>query len=238
MSNPDKTPIDIHNPPPADADPLVWMEYRHAVERAAIVDKKPVEERGTYDVWREPRHDASVFDWLDSTYRIAPPAPDPLDAVAPGHNPERWTVRILMEGKAKIGASLRVMDSEEVRGLRGAGSNTIYARAIGGKWLDQPHGTLLDGITYATTQPPGYFLPKSAPVKRIVPFTAATFPKGEVWVRREGWADGARSLVVAVCEDHILAGQSLRVNFKTGKGMKHSLDGGNTWLPWGVEVES
>jgi hypothetical protein len=148
--NPDNTPIDIHNPPAPDADPLVWMEYRHAVERAHFGEGKPAEYMNTRGSW-QPRHAQGLMDWKESIYRIAP----------------------------------------------------------------------------------------LAPVKRIAPFTAATFPKGEVWIKHTGWAHEKRMLVVGVSPNGALTTVGRVFEWhEEMENLQHSLDGGKTWLPWGLEVES
>jgi hypothetical protein len=77
-------------------------------------------------------------------------------------------------------------------------------------------------------------LPHEEPAPKLVPFTAATFPKGEVWVRQDSWNDGTRHLVRAVLDYGVYTIREDQMLPYSAEGFQHSLDGGRTWLPWGT----
>lgn len=71
-------------------------------------------------------------------------------------------------------------------------------------------------------------------VVRDVPqvYDAATFPKGEVWVRRKGWAKDSRDLVQAICTPYIYAGPTRPMTYQIlADHYELSTDGGRTWKP-------
>ncbi len=72
--------------------------------------------------------------------------------------------------------------------------------------------------------------------KRVVPFTAETFPKGMVWVRPIG-ATGWRTLVWQVTSECVQA--NLHISYADlSHYNEYSTDGGLTWGVCGTEVEA
>jgi hypothetical protein len=72
--------------------------------------------------------------------------------------------------------------------------------------------------------------------EQFIPYTAETFPKGEVWIRHDEWPEHDRELVWAVVLDRVSCASG-SAYFCAGC-WQISLDGGRTWQPFRQEVVS
>jgi hypothetical protein len=170
---------------------------------------------------------------IDFTYRTQKPAgfflpKDPLDDVAEGHNPGQLT-------KRQVGYQYgwRTLSQDEAMCHDPSIDRTdaqLWQQSEN-KWKERYFPKeCFSHDTYRTRKPKGYYLPKPKP--KLVPFTAATFPKGEVWVRHDIYPEGLRDLVTYIGPDHV--GRNGHTTRYDDKDWEYSLDGGRTWLPWGT----
>lgn len=92
-------------------------------------------------------------------YRLAP---DPLDEIAPGHNPYHLSVH-------QIGSGVRTLSAEEHEALRSLKSypTSDIQGWFGVGWVPDCNGCS-PSATYRTQRPPGYFLPKPEPARYTV----------------------------------------------------------------------
>lgn len=110
-----------------------------------------------------------VWNWGDYNYRLAP---DPLDAIAPGHNPAKLTVR-------QVGEGFRLWSEDEI----GSPSDAKTKYWDGIRWHEvafQGAATCAED-TYRTRKPPGYFLPKPEPARYTVEEIIQTCIDQDVW---------------------------------------------------------
>jgi len=224
--------IDIHTYP-ENATPRQLADYRHAVELAVLEGKTRLKYySSTHQRWFFIETNYVPLNWKEQNFCIAR---DPLDEVAPGHNPEKYTLGMLRDLERITGQTVRLLTLEEVRvPKKRVDWNHIWTM-FGSEWNPNWSG-LEEEVTYATTKPPGYFLPNPEPVKQLIPYTAGTFPKGEVWIKNNNYFPKQRFLVINVFSDGV--GRNGRfINF-TEENYSISLDGGRTWQPFRQEVVS
>ena len=76
---------------------------------------------------------------------------------------------------------------------------------------------------------------RPAPTKRRIPFTQLTIPKGALWnLRNEKWGTALEYRKKEVC----FSGGDLMTYGKIAETADYSTDGGGTWHPGSMEVES
>lgn len=164
--------------------------------------------------------------WL--AYRIARPK------IAEGHNPDKLT-----EAQVGVQDGWRLLTVEENTSLIHAFGKTDgieYWSRMGGQWDSCAAGGC--AFTYRTKNPPGHYLPKPEPVKKLVPWTFETAPKGCVLVRRMsghaqlvlGWGGGTIALHTASSGIREMDYEDLMSDYE------HSTDSGKTWLPCGTDA--
>lgn len=131
----------------------------------------------TYKVWCNDHWDKveggtlEYRNWSYSVpldFRIA----DPLDAIAPGHNPDRLTVR-------QVGEGWRLLERAEIV-PRPETTEAQYLDRNDRLWSSFAVELNNPDLTYRTQQPPGYFLPK--PTVRV-PLEFSDWSGGPWWVQ-------------------------------------------------------
>jgi hypothetical protein len=227
--------MNIHSYPPKGTPEKELLQYQIAVMQAAA-NGQPVEFRamsGFADpVWC--RCIDVSWNWGVTMYRIASPK------IAAGHNPNNLT-----EEQVGVSDGWRLLSLEEANHFSLAVSGNrhlkdaecFYPSKQGWHPCESPIGwRWSQSYAFRTKHPAGFYLPKKK-VRKLVPWTFDTAPKGLVLVR-----PNANQRIIHVAQRW---SERRGVGFQGGnvdfEGMlqfwTHSLDGGKTWSPCGVETE-
>lgn len=156
--------INIHEYP---SDPTLLPAYRITVMQAAL-EGKEVECYNRYNPSWTRIISEPIWDWNANQYRITPPA------IAPGHNPKKLTVDQIGEGYR----TLSVEEADYLQSLRGDApvSGLEYFSNYRKVWNQEAVGDS-QVMTYRTTNPPGFYLPKPPKPPETIMEWLLTLPK-------------------------------------------------------------
>jgi len=150
--------INIHEYP-ENATPRQLADYRHAVELAVLEGGALEYFDQHYHDWLPIKTNRVPLNWPYLRFRIAR---DPLDELAPGHNPAKLTCR-------QVGTheGWRLLEPGELDPFRPLLKEIECWR--GERWSCRAWSGGLASETYRTRKPPLYFLPEPSPVKKDDP---------------------------------------------------------------------
>lgn len=218
--------IDIYTYP-ENATPIQLAEYQLEVMRAAERGETVEMEYGEYDKNWLPNHSP---DWAWSEgcrYRIARPK------IAEGHNPDGLT-----EDQVGVQDGWRLLSVAEALAHKNQWidetqwwMSDYWSESDSWKAYDDPNET----STLRTKNPPGHYLPKPEPVKKLVPWTFETAPKGCVLVRLKEQTDMVHPVTGWSPKGLCIGQEGFRTYPELCRDEVYSLDG-IKWLPCGTEA--
>lgn len=211
--------IDIYNYP-ENASPLELARYQVAVMEAAERGE-PVEIQVTPSKWDESS--APCWIWKFYNYRIARPK------IAEGHNPDKLT-----EDQVGVKDGWRLLTDAEHAAVAQAPATEWWC----GKRWHEPGCVFwnTNERELRTKNPPGHYLPKPAPTKKLVPWTFDTAPKGHLILRDK--TEVKRIYVASFFDENGITAGYHREWSVLLSAFEHSTDNGVTWLPCGTEVSA
>jgi hypothetical protein len=226
--NTEQKQIDTHTYP-ENASPLELARFQVAVIEAHANGAQIEMLDGTWV--RVPSPSFRAFDRANPfPYRVARPK------IAEGHNPAQLTV-----DQVGVKDGWRLLSVEErhhrdtLHWEPGPSGIFLWKRLGNGGWDDGWGNGTTD--TYRTKAAPGFYLPKSAPVKTLRAWTFETAPKFDVWIRKKARVDISRITYISPSSGvQLYFNKALTDWAELASEYEHSMDGA-TWLPCGTYAE-
>ena len=208
-------------------DPALLPEYRIAVMQAALDPKNQVESCHA-SIWLLVGIGERLWDWVNVRYRIKRPAPEPKTPTTV----MGWLLTLPYECRV---LAIRNCDAgvadKPCEDLASAVDGAFY-------WYKTPEGhdfwsRVKSSIVRGFPLPP---IPNQPKPKKLVPWTATTFPIGCV-IRVRGSGFSCILTPLKIGPEWVCMFERMLDYHQLKDGYEHSVDGGKTWLPCGTYVD-